>query len=79
MQAIVTRYHGPGNVRGSRISATASAGRVILEWDDALNQDQNHAAACAALVRKFAWGGRWIAGGLPNSNDQVHVCEEGSC
>ena len=33
-QAIVTRYHGPGNVKGSRVKATAQAGSTITEWDD---------------------------------------------
>ena len=34
-QAIQTTYHGPTNMRGSRVSARAEAGRVTLEWDDA--------------------------------------------
>ena len=38
MQAIVTKYHGATNFKGSRISATAEAGRIYLSWDDSLNE-----------------------------------------
>lgn len=72
MQAIRTKYHGPSNVRGSRISATAAAGRVIVEWDDALNYEQNHAAAAQKLCAKLNWSGTLISGGLPDGS-KVHV------
>jgi hypothetical protein len=62
-QAITTRYIGPSNVRGSRVKARAEAGSVTLNWDDALDSYANHAKACEALVRKFAWGGVWFGGG----------------
>ncbi len=54
-QAIVTKYHGPTNSRGSRISATAEAGRVYVECDDALSIPQNHAAAARKMAHKFGW------------------------
>lgn len=54
-QAIVTKYHGPTNTRGSRISATAEAGRIMLSWDYALNGSDNHKAAAQALVDKMGW------------------------
>ena len=72
-QAIITRYHGAGNVKGSRIKATASAGSVTLQWDDGLSSDANHIAAATALARKFDWAGEWYTGGLPDGS-QVHVC-----
>ncbi len=62
-QAIVTRYLGPTNVRGSRVKATAEAGSITLSWDDALGSYENHAKACEALVAKFKWGGTWYGGG----------------
>jgi len=65
-QAIVTRYHGPTNVRGSRVKATAEAGSVTLSWDDALDSYANHAAAAMALANKFGWGGIWYGGGTTN-------------
>jgi hypothetical protein len=72
-QAIVTRYHGPGNVRGSRVKATAQAGSITLDWDDALNSEENHVAAAKALAGKFKWAGEWYTGGMPDGS-HVHVC-----
>ena len=65
-QAIVTKYHGPTNVKGSRVSATCEAGRVILEWESALNLEENHAAAVRALLKKLGWGGHWVSGYVPH-------------
>lgn len=70
LQAIVTKYHGPTNSRGSRITASAFAGRVTVHYDHALNPDQNHAKAAEALVRKLGWtpsegkgyAGLWVGG-----------------
>lgn len=70
MQAIITKYIGPTNVRGSRVKATAQAGSVTLEWDDALNRDDNHMAAAKALATKLGWDyGEFIAGTLPDGCD----------
>jgi hypothetical protein len=55
MQAIRTRYHGPTNSRGSRISAKCEAGTVSVTYDDALNLAENHQAACEALLTKLGW------------------------
>jgi hypothetical protein len=54
-QAIVTKFHGPTNHKGSRVSATAEAGRIILSWDHALNGSDNHAAAARALADSMGW------------------------
>lgn len=62
MQAIVTKYHGSTNTRGSRISATAEAGRIMLSWDHALNGSDNHMAAAQALADKMGWT---VAAGYP--------------
>lgn len=75
-QAIVTKYLGPTNSRGSRVKATASAGSITLAWNDALNQDDNHLAAALFLQHKFNWTGRLFCGGLPNSGDRVYVLIE---
>lgn len=67
MKAIVTKYHGPGNVRGSRFSASDEDGnKVFASYDYALNSDANHAAAARKLCEKLNWGGRLIGGGLGN-------------
>lgn len=74
MQAIVTKYHGPTNSKGGRISATAEAGRIYVEWDHALGIDENHDAAAMAFARKFDWRGLLYRGGLPrNMGGNVYV------
>lgn len=62
-QAIVTKYHGPTNSRGSRVSATAEAGRVYVSYDDSLDTADAHAAAVKALCAKLDWHGRLVCGG----------------
>ena len=73
MKAIVTKYHGPANVKGTRYSATAEGGcRVILSADDSVTSDANHALAAIALCHKYGWKGELVPGGLPNG-DMVWV------
>lgn len=64
MQTIETKYHGASNVRGSRISATASGckARVVLSYDHALNGEENHKAAARALMGKLDWRGVYVGG-----------------
>lgn len=62
MQAVTTKYKGPTNTRGSRVIAFCAAGRVVIEWDDGLNSEQNHARAARALADKFDWNGSLIGG-----------------
>lgn len=80
MQAIVTKYFGPSNRRGSRVKATCSGGSLFFGYEPAMNVANNHKAACAALVAKMGWveaegeyfRGTWHDAGLPNG-DMVHV------
>ena len=72
-QAIVTKYHGPTNTRGSRITATASAGRVTVPYHYGMNSDDNHRAAAEALKAKMAWKGDLAAGALPGDTGAVFV------
>jgi hypothetical protein len=66
MQAIMTKYHGPGNVRGARLSAMSEDGiRVYVDYPDQLNGPTCHWQAAAALCRKLGWSGRYIAGATP--------------
>lgn len=67
-QAIVTKYHGPTNARGSRYSATTQAGRIYVTADDALHYTENHAAAARALAEKWGWSGSWYSGALPDGS-----------
>lgn len=66
MQAIVTKYISPSNVKGSRVKAACQAKSIILNWDDALNADQNHCVAAKALATKLGWFGHWVGGKLPD-------------
>lgn len=73
-QSIVTKYIGPGNVRGSRVSATASGGaRISSRWDDALDSDANHIFAARALAVKLGWFGAWVPGSLGDGARCVFV------
>lgn len=74
-QAIVTKYRGPG-ARGSRIIASAQAGRISFEYDPALSLTGNHDAAAKALADKFGWlseGDRLVGGGLPDGSGNCYV------
>lgn len=74
MKALTTAYHGPTNTRGSRVSAKCGAGRVSIEWDDALNSDANHDAAARALLTKLKWTGTWARGSVAdNAPGYVYV------
>lgn len=53
MQAILTKYHGPTNVKGSRYSAACDRGRISIFVDNTLDHEGNHIAARKALVAKF--------------------------
>jgi hypothetical protein len=72
MQAIQTRYHGPTDHNGSRITARCDAGRVTVPYDHALGLPENHDAAADALIRKLGWTGRYVSGALPDGS-YVHV------
>lgn len=63
MKAITTKYHGPTNNRGSRISASDSDGnRVTISYPYELSGEAVHRAAADALCTKMNWAGK-LAGG----------------
>jgi len=72
MQAIKTRYRGATNHRGSRIIATAQAGKVTVPWDYEHDTEDNHKLAATALCDKLQWTGNLATGCLP-SGDYVYV------
>jgi hypothetical protein len=76
VQAIVTKYLPPTNVKGSRIKATAAAGSLTVHIDHALNIEDNHAVAAKALANKLEWRGTWFMGGLPNDSGYCFVCAD---
>ena len=72
-QAIVTKYYGPTNHRGSRIQAKAQCGRVWMPYDHGLNNAQNHAAAADRFLQKWGWDGKWAGGANPENSGYVFV------
>jgi hypothetical protein len=65
MKAITTKYHGPTNTRGSRISAFDEDGnRVTISYPYELSGEAVHAAAAEALKAKMQWSGRLIGGAV---------------
>ena len=62
-QAITTKYHGPTNTRGSRISATSASGtRIYVPYAYELSVDECHEQAAKALCTKLGWTGQMVAG-----------------
>jgi len=50
MKAIKTTYLGPTDTKGSRCKASdCDRNSITLNWDDALDSEENHAAAAQAL------------------------------
>ncbi|MBO4228031.1 hypothetical protein [Bradyrhizobium neotropicale] len=76
LQAIVTKYLGPTDRRGSRVKAYAAAGYIIHNWDSSLGSDANHTAAAKALATRSGWAGAWYGGGMPDGRGNVYVCTE---
>lgn len=76
MQSIITKYHGPTNVKGSRVSARASGNgvKVTLSYDHALSAEGNHMAAAQALMAKLDWQGHYIGG--HTQDGMVFVCAD---
>lgn len=75
-QAIVTKFLGPTNTRGSRVKATAQAGSITLELDYARSREDNHRMAARVLANKLDWSGVWDGGWLPDGQG-VFVQEDG--
>lgn len=64
MKAIFTKYHGPTNYKGARISASDSDGnRVTISYPYELSGEAVHRKAADALCAKMGWTGELIAGG----------------
>jgi hypothetical protein len=64
MKAITTKYHGPTNTRGSRITADDGDGnRITVSYDHSASMGADvHSQADIALCRKMNWKGELIAG-----------------
>lgn len=75
MQAIITKYLGATNHKGSRLKAKCEAGSITVSYDHALNGPENHRAAAVALAEKLEWSGDLVSGCLP-SGEYAHCFAE---
>jgi hypothetical protein len=69
MKAIVTKYHGPTDFKGSRITASDEDGnKVTIGYPHELSGEAVHRKAAVALCEKMNWSGAesLIGGGLKN-------------
>lgn len=77
MQAIITKFIGPTNYRGSRIKAKCQAGSITVSYEHGLGTDDNHDAAAKALAEKLGWTGdgygKLVGGGLPDGTGNCYV------
>jgi hypothetical protein len=76
MQAIITKYFGPTNSRGSRIKAQCAAGSITIDYPHELSGMDCHAAAAKALVHKLGWDNENygdLLGGTLHNGDYVFV------
>lgn len=65
MKAITTRYHGPTNTRGARISARDLDGnRATISYPYDLSGEAVHRAAADQLCAKMGWTGRLVGGAV---------------
>lgn len=74
-QAIITKYLGPTDTKGSRFKAPCSAGSVTVSYDYSLGSTENHQAAAQALCEKLGWTTdrapgfqHMVSGGLPDGS-----------
>lgn len=67
MKAIVTKYHGPTNCKGSRITASDEDGnRCTISYPYELSGEEVHRKAAQALCDKMKWSGTLVGGSLKN-------------
>lgn len=77
MRVIRTRYHGPTDFKGARVSAKTPGGnRVCIPWDHALNNDGNHDAALRKLACKLGLVGKWYGASDPKGG-RIYACPLG--
>lgn len=79
MKAIMTKYHGPTDFRGSRVSAFDGDGnRVYRSINHALSNDDNRIEATKELCRKMNWHGTLMQGDYKGNALYVFVGKRGS-
>jgi hypothetical protein len=68
-QAIVVKYLGPTNSRGSRYKATCDAGSITMDADQRYNAEENAINTALRLAHKLGWDkfSDFLGGALPGS------------
>lgn len=70
MKAIFTKYHGPGNVRGSYVEARdGEHNKARVPYASHTSSEAAHDAAALALCRKLKWSGTLVRGGNGNKGE----------
>lgn len=68
--AIITKFHGPSNTRGARVSATWGSDRAVVEYDstDGMGEPAHRKAAVAVLLKTghARYIDRLVGGSLPD-------------
>lgn len=78
MKAIVTKYHGPTNTKGSRITASDEDGnRCTISYPYELSGEAVHRAAAIALCEKMDWSHAADLRGGSLKNGYVFVFADG--
>ena len=62
MKAIIVKYLGPTDTKGSRWKASCDGGSRTVPYDHALDSDKNATAAAVALCQHMNWHGSTIIG-----------------
>ena len=74
MIAIVTKYHGPTDTKGSRITASYDGRRITVGYDHGIDIDGNHKKAAKAFAAKhFSGRTRIVATAYLKTGSHVHV------
>lgn len=72
MQAIICKYFGPTNSKGSRIKAQCAAGSITIDYPHELSGQAVYRKAAEALVAKLGWDsvhyGGLLGGQLPSGD-----------
>ena len=64
-KAIITKYHGPTDRKGARISADDGDGnRVTISYPYELSGEAVYKAAAQALMEKMGWTDNLVGGAL---------------
>ena len=76
MQAIVTKYHGPTDRHGARISAECDGVKVTIPYPHELSGADVHARAAREVCRRIGMTGRLVAAELAHGYVFVHTSNE---